>query len=975
MWCEQQLTTILAGAPDLVPTHPDPVVTLLAGGPREEVARRRDRLARAVADFDAATIATTHGFCQEVLAELGTIGDLDRETEFVEDVSDLLEETLDDLYVRRFGPRTGGTARFTRAEALQIARAAVFNPTAQLEPSGEPDDSTAAMRYRLAVRVRRELEQRKRALAIMTYDDLLTRLRDILGGPNAAAAKERLRARYGVVLVDEFQDTDPIQWQILSRAFASAGVTLVLVADPKQAIYAFRGAEVYAYLVAAAQAHDHATLAVNRRSDQPLLDAFDALFADARLGHEGIVYRQLRAAPAHQTSRLRGAPEGAALRIRVVHRSDPTIEQTNYGYARAPSARKHVARDLAADVVRLLGSGATLEHRSPDGEPIGEEVICPRHVAVLVRTHANAELVCDELTAARVPAVINGAGSVFATATARDWLRLLEALERPASTVRARTAARRRFSAGAASGSPLPRRPTGRKSTGACTAGAGSCRDRGVAALASRSRSARTWPRACSPTPTGERQLTDLRHLGAAAAPRGERRAPRRDRAPGLARRANRRRRARGRRGRADAPTRVRRRGGAGADHPPQQGTRVSRSSTARSCGSRATSRAIPSRCSSTTRRRDSGARSTWGSTGGLRDAHVRQHRDEQRGEDLRLAYVALTRAKHQAVIWWAASYDSRHSPLGRLLFAKGADGTIAPEGRATPSDEVADQRFAELAARRRAAISVERSTLGMPTTWSPPREAPIELAAARFDRQLDLWWRRTSYSDITVGRPRRPRDAASRSARSLTDEPVVADAGDRIERGPRRGDAVSSRARIAAGGDAGRRRVRHLRALACSRRPTSPCRDLDAELAAHVAMSGTRRVVDLGDPSALVAGLAGGHRDAARRRSCDGLRLRDVSRRRPPRRARVRAPAGGRRRAERAPHAVGHRARAAGAACRPSDPMAAYATRLEDPALRARVRGFLTGSIDLVIRLGPTARGSRSSTTRPTGSGPATSR
>jgi exodeoxyribonuclease V beta subunit len=328
--CEQALSSILAGAGDPVPTHPsDPVIGLLASGSVAEVGLRRARLARAVADFDAATIATTHGFCQEVLAELGTIGDLDRETEFVEDVSDLLEQTLDDLYVRRFGPRTAGPAKFTRSEALQIARAAVFNPKAKLEPEDEPKDSAAAMRYRLALRVREDLERRKRRFAIMTYDDLLTRLNDILDGSNAAAAKQRLQARYDVVLVDEFQDTDPIQWQILSRAFAAEGVTLVLVADPKQAIYAFRGAEVYAYLEAAKLAGTRDTLLVNRRSDQPLLDAFDALFADARLGHPEIVYRQLRASPAHQTSRLRGAPENAALRIRVVHRDEPSIELTN----------------------------------------------------------------------------------------------------------------------------------------------------------------------------------------------------------------------------------------------------------------------------------------------------------------------------------------------------------------------------------------------------------------------------------------------------------------------------------------------------------------------------------------------------------------------------------------------------------------------------------------------------------------------
>src|SRR5205807_8251387 len=76
-----------------------------------------------------------------------------------------------------------------------------------------------------------------------------------------------------------------------------------------------------------------------------------------------------------------------------------------------------------------------------DGQPLGREPICPRHIAVLVRRHVDAGQVRDELHALRVPAVINGAGSVFATPAARDWLALLQAIERPSSPVRARTAA------------------------------------------------------------------------------------------------------------------------------------------------------------------------------------------------------------------------------------------------------------------------------------------------------------------------------------------------------------------------------------------------------------------------------------------------------------------------------------------------------------------------------------------------------
>ena len=87
---------------------------------KERDETRRELLARAVADFDAATIATTHGFCQEVLSGLGVAGDVERDAAFVEDVTDLIDEVVDDLYVRRFH-RADGAPAFTREEAGRIA--------------------------------------------------------------------------------------------------------------------------------------------------------------------------------------------------------------------------------------------------------------------------------------------------------------------------------------------------------------------------------------------------------------------------------------------------------------------------------------------------------------------------------------------------------------------------------------------------------------------------------------------------------------------------------------------------------------------------------------------------------------------------------------------------------------------------------------------------------------------------------------
>ena len=315
---EAQLARVAAGA---LPDRFDEVVELLAGAPLDTVRERRARLADAISNFDAATIETTHGFCQKVLDGLGTLADTEPSVTFVDGVEDLAREVLDDLYVRRFFQDRGGPA-LPYEQAQRIAAIAIDNPTAEIYPLSPRDGTTAAMCRRLAGAVRDELEKRKRALALMTYDDQLTRLLHTLTGAGGDAAVATLRERYRVVLIDEFQDTDPIQWRIVDRAFGGGSLgsgpagsgpagretTLVLIGDPKQAIYAFRGADVYAYLDAATSAGARATLNINRRSDQALLDGLDALFGRARLGHPGIVYRQVSAAPANKTPRLLGAP-------------------------------------------------------------------------------------------------------------------------------------------------------------------------------------------------------------------------------------------------------------------------------------------------------------------------------------------------------------------------------------------------------------------------------------------------------------------------------------------------------------------------------------------------------------------------------------------------------------------------------------------------------------------------------------------
>jgi exodeoxyribonuclease V beta subunit len=936
---EQGLGRALGGAPA---ADADPVVELLADGAEDEVRLRRGRLQRALADFDAATISTTHGFCQEVLGGLGIAADLAPDTTFVEDLSDLVSDVVDDLYVRRF--RGGESPPLTRAQAGAIANIAIANPAARIAPA---DGDVPQMRARLAAAVRAEVEARKQRMAVMTYDDLLTRLDAALEEDDGQVAA-RLRARYEVVLVDEFQDTDPVQWDIMRRAFGDTGGTLVLIADPKQAIYAFRGADVYAYLEAADHAAGSATLNVNWRSDQGLIDAYDSLLTGIKLGHEGIVYRRVRAADAHQESRLHGAPSEAPMRVRVLPRD--LVELTWGGFATAKSAREHVARDLADDVVELLSSHARVQTPwSSDVGPLRE--LRPADVAVLVQTNRGAAQIREALDRAGVPAVINGAGSVFATDTASEWLRLLEALERPASTVRAHTvavtcflgwSAERVAKAGDDAWEDVHRR---------LHDWARVLRERGVASLTEAITYAEHLPRRILAHADGERQLTDLRHvaqlLHVAAST---------EQLGVTALTAWLRRRLAEAIDDTGDEERSRR---LESDEQAVQVLTIHRSKGLEfpvvylpflwEAGY------IPAKEPVFFHDPDADDRRTIDVAidGPRFSEHERQYVSERRGEDLRLAYVGLTRARHQAVIWWAGSKDSRHAPLTRLLFSRDADGNVAPYGRHTPSDAAMIERLEALAAEAPGRINVERATLGRPAHWSSSLVEPRRLAHAEFDRRLDWSWRRTSYSDITAG----TYDAAATGSDeaavgSEPDEAIIGDEPDEdvaallpVDGAADPSAAIPSLlAAMPAGVNVGT--IVH-RVLANT---DFAADDLDGVLAREVDAAQSWRAVELGAPGAVVAGLRAAI-ETSLGPLLGGMRLRDVARADRLDELEFELPLVG---GDEPTGALTLKliGEVLDRHLPADDPFVGYVDRLADEALRQTVHGYLTGSLDLVVRV-----------------------
>ena len=153
-----------------------------------------------------------------VLKSLGVAGDTDAGVTLVEDLDELVTEIVDDLYLAHFGQQRDDPA-LTYRDALRIAREVVNNPSTELRPR-EPDPARGP-RSASASRMTfwPNWTSRKRRRGILGYDDLLIRLADALDAADSPA-RVRMQQRWPIVMVDEFQDTDPVQWQVIDRAFS-----------------------------------------------------------------------------------------------------------------------------------------------------------------------------------------------------------------------------------------------------------------------------------------------------------------------------------------------------------------------------------------------------------------------------------------------------------------------------------------------------------------------------------------------------------------------------------------------------------------------------------------------------------------------------------------------------------------------------------------------------------------------------------
>jgi exodeoxyribonuclease V beta subunit len=267
----------------------------------------------------------------------------------------------------------------------------------------------------------REYKQRMRTI---TPDDLLVLVRDAL---QQSAFASGLAKRYPIAMIDEFQDTDPVQYELFSL-LNNAGQNLIMIGDPKQAIYAFRGADIFTYLAARRQTEEHSRYSLNEnwRSTPGLLEGINHLFKHDHpfIFREGIEYQPMRAAEAKEHDEL------------LIAGMDDTPIQfwpvENEG--KADEIRCRIAKGVAEQIARTLtlaGEGkATL----------GDRPVEARDIAILVTSHSHAAIIRAALQARGLGSAYVGKESVFDSRVAHGLLQLLTGIVDCGSASRVRAA-------------------------------------------------------------------------------------------------------------------------------------------------------------------------------------------------------------------------------------------------------------------------------------------------------------------------------------------------------------------------------------------------------------------------------------------------------------------------------------------------------------------------------------------------------
>lgn len=285
-----------------------------------------------------------------------------------------------------------------------------------------------------------QLQQQR---AEIGFNDMLTRLRDALRAENGELLATQLRQQFPIAMIDEFQDTDPVQYEIFDRIYKVAETPeangLFLIGDPKQAIYSFRNADIFTYLRArAATAGRHHTLAKNYRSTEAMVNAANALFMQAEDSSLG-AFRFKKASGENAMPFQPVKANGLKREFVVggqVHKALAVVDYHDHS-GKNGSLDSLLAEAFAETIVQLLNDPESGFRDKETGELSS---VVPRDIAVLVASGKQAQLVRTALRRRQLRSVyLSERDSVFAGRVAQELYTLLHACAYPRDPRRLRS--------------------------------------------------------------------------------------------------------------------------------------------------------------------------------------------------------------------------------------------------------------------------------------------------------------------------------------------------------------------------------------------------------------------------------------------------------------------------------------------------------------------------------------------------------
>ncbi|MCF7522175.1 exodeoxyribonuclease V subunit beta [Neisseria sp. ZJ106] len=327
----------------------------------------------------------------------------------------------DDAYLHEYLPKFAADRleeKVKKGQSPDLAAFAKLQSLANLQRdlsavAEAEQNALTALKLDLLESLKTALAEQKKSGRSRSFDDLLLDVYHALDGhnPHSGQLAHTIAQNWQVALIDEFQDTDPLQYAVFSKIFIGYRNPLFLVGDPKQAIYSFRGADIYAYLQAALDAAHHYTLDTNYRSHSKLIGGINALFQQKKRPFvlPNIGYSDVKAARAE--SRL--SPPQPAIQIRWLNGKNDEVLPKD-------ALRQRAADYCANEIAYALNEAAQGRLK------FKERAVCSGDIAVLVRTHSEGSMVAEALKKRGVRSVLNGRQSVFAADEAKSLASLLE---------------------------------------------------------------------------------------------------------------------------------------------------------------------------------------------------------------------------------------------------------------------------------------------------------------------------------------------------------------------------------------------------------------------------------------------------------------------------------------------------------------------------------------------------------------------